>query len=697
MAEFLPGETGSRLESGTAPATVSDSARNDRGVIVVRCHCTECGKAPQRSRFQDRSQVRRPAQGSQLPCCGGQPGSVDFLPALSPQRKTDAGVRFGGKMNPNIKLSFLLLLTGSLPGFLIADETETYELKPILVVTPTRMIEPLSDSLASVSLITREDIELSVAEDLFELLRLQPGIDIVRSGGPGAQTSIFMRGSNSNHILVLIDGVRVSSANTGGFVWEQLPLNQVERVEIVRGPRGSLYGSDSIGGVIQIFTRSSPEPYARATGGSYGTAEIDGGLGYRGENTQISINAGYRHVNGFSVQNPDGYSYNPDDDGYENTNLGIRGSTQASFGSWQYSFLGLKSQSEFDQGVSDTNQSVASLGLHGNFTPDWNYQLLAGYTREKLDSDFEFFTTGFKSRRYEFSWQNQYDPGKNARLSFGADYYHENGESLDSWDESRSNAGLFMSYDYYLDKLHLQLGGRYDDNSRFGSEFTGQAALGYELGEAWQVMGSYGSAFRGPNLNEQFSPGFGGLFAGNPDLQPESSDSVELGLRWQHENIGTFTAAVYRTDVKDMISFTGELYQALNIDQALLKGVELNYTLSRAGWLLNANATFQSAENQLTNEPLLRRPDQKGSITVDRRFSNGSWIGMEWFYSGSRPDFGGITLTSYSLVNLRAGWVFSPAWQLELRSDNLANQQYEPAFGFNAPGRAWYISLAWMP
>jgi vitamin B12 transporter len=620
-----------------------------------------------------------------------------LLPALSPQRKTDAGVRFGGKMNLTKNLFILLPFAGGLPGFLMAEEAETYELKPNLVVTPTRMIEPLSESLASVSLITREDIDLSVAEDLFELLRLQPGIDIVRSGGPGAQTSIFMRGSNSNHILVLIDGIRVSSANTGAYVWEQLPLNQVERVEIVRGPRGSLYGSDSIGGVIQIFTRSSPKPYARATGGSNGTAAAEGGLGYRGEHTQISINAGYRHVNGFSAQNPDGFSYNPDDDGYENTNLGIRGSTQAGFGSWEYSLLGLDSESEFDQGVSETSQSIASLGLHGSFSPEWDYQLLGGYTREKLVSDFEYFTTGFTSRRYEFSWQNQYNPGQNARLSFGADYYHETGESLYSWDESRNNAGLFVSYDYYLDRLHLQLGGRYDDNSIFGSEFTGQMALGYDIGEAWQIMGSYGSAFRGPNLNEQFSPGFGGLFAGNPDLDPESSVSSELGLRWQHENLGTFSAAAYRTAVEDMISFTGEQYQAINIDKALLKGFELEYTLSRAGWQIDANLTFQRAEDQVSQEPLLRRPDQKGSITVDRHFSKGSWVGLEWFYSGKRQDFGGITLASYSLINLRAGWKFAPSWRLELRGDNLANEDYEPAYGFNAAGRSWYVSLAWMP
>jgi vitamin B12 transporter len=600
-------------------------------------------------------------------------------------------------MIPNKNFPVLLLFAACFTSLLEADEIDTYELKPNLVVTASRMVESLSDSLASISVITRDDIEISVAEDLFELLRMQPGVDIVRSGGPGAQTSVFLRGSNSNHVLVLIDGVRVSSANTGAYVWEQLPLNQVERVEIVRGPRGSLYGSDSVGGVIQVFTRSSPDPYARVTGGSYGTADIEGGLGYEGENTKISVNAGYRHVDGFSAQNPDGFSYHPDDDGFQNANLGIKGSTESGYGRWQYSFLGLDSESEFDQGESDTRQYVASLGFHGSFSPNWDYQLLGGYTKEKLHSDFEFFTSGFDSRRYELSWQNQYDPGQNGKLSFGLDYYNENGKSQDSWNESRNNTGLFASYDLYVDRLHFQLGGRYDDNSRFGNKFTGQLALGYDIGEDWQIMGSYGSAYRGPNLNEQFSPGFGGLFAGNPDLDPESSTSGELGLRWQHELIGTFSAAAYRTDVKDLIAFNGELFQAINIYRARLEGIELEYSFSRAGWLLNANATFQNTEDRATGESLLRRPDQKGSVSLDRRFTNGSWLGLGWFYSGKRSDFGGITLDSYNLLNLHAGWAFSPAWQLEFRGDNLTDNDYEPAYGFNSAGRSWFVSLAWKP
>jgi vitamin B12 transporter len=593
--------------------------------------------------------------------------------------------------------SFLLISAVVCSSSVLAGDEETYELKPNLVVTPSRMVEPLDKTLASVSLITRDDIELSVAEDLLDLLRLQPGVDVVRSGGPGSQTSVFLRGSNSNHVLVLIDGVRVSSSNTGAYSWEQLPVNQVERVEIVRGPSGSIYGSDSIGGVIQVITRSSPDPYARITGGSYGTIEFEGGFGYRGEKSQISVNAGYRNVDGFSAQNPDGFSYHPDDDGFEGLNLGIKASTDTDYGSWQFNLLALDNESEFDQGISDARQLVTSLEFRSNFSENWQYQLLGGYINDELETDFGFFTTDFQSRRYNISWQNQLATGDSGKLSFGLDYYREKGKSQFTWDESRNNTGLFASFDQHFSFFHLQVGGRLDDNSVFGTQFTGQVAAGYEFSDSWQLTGSFGSAFRGPNLSEQFSPGFGGFFAGNPDLDPESSTSGELGLRWEHDTAGSFSAALYRTDVEDLIAFAGTDFQAINIAEARLEGLELDYSAAWNGWLLNANATFQNTKDLSTGEPLLRRPDEKGSITLDHKFANGSWLGLEWFVSGERADFGGIKLDGYSLFNLKAGWFFTPTWRLEIRGDNLLDEDYEPAFGFNSPGRSYYVSLAWIP
>jgi len=590
-----------------------------------------------------------------------------------------------------------ILLAVSLPGLLLANDNDVLELEPIQVVTPSRTAEPFGQAIASVSVIGREDIELSAAEDLFELLRLQPGVDIVRSGGPGAQTSVFLRGSNSNHVLVLIDGIRVSSANTGAYAWEQLPLNQVERVEIVRGPRGSLYGSDAIGGVIQIFTRSNPDPHARFTAGSYGTVEFAGGWGYRGERSRLSINAGYRDVEGFSAQNQNGFSYHPDKDGLEATSLGIKGSTDAEHGSWRYSLLATDNRAEFDQGHSEADQVILALEFLAAFSANWDYQVLGGYVRDDLFTDFEFFTTDFRSERYQLTWQNQLHLADSGQLNFGLDAYQESGWSADSWDQDRHNLGLFASYDRGWDRLRLQFGGRFDDNSRFGSELTGQLALAWDIGDAWQFTGSYGSAFREPNLSEQFSPGFGGLFPGNPDLDPESSTSTEVGLRWRHEVFGEIQASAYHTEVNDLIAFNGEFFQAINIDRARLEGIELGYSLVHGNWLFKANATLQDTEDRTTGQDLLRRPREKGSVALDRHFVNGSWIGLEWFYSGERDDFGGFVLDSYNLLNLKAGWAFSPAWRLELRGDNLTDEEYEPAYGFNAAGRAFYVSLAWLP
>jgi vitamin B12 transporter len=573
---------------------------------------------------------------------------------------------------------------------------QALELKPDLVVTPSRRLEAIGDTLASVSVITREDIEISVAQDLFELLRLEPGVDVVRSGGPGAQVSVFLRGSNSNHVLVLVDGVRVSSANSGAYAWEQLPLNQVERVEIVRGPHASLYGSDAIGGVIQVLTRGNADPYTRVTTGSYGTSEVEGGFGFRGENSELSINAGYRKIDGFSAQNPDGFNYHPDDDGFEAANIGVKGSTHIDAGTWKYSLLAIDSETEFDQGVSDTRQWLTSVSFEGRIRQDWNYKLLGGYVNDRLDSDFIFFATGFRSNRLDLTWQNQLDISGGV-LSFGLDYFRESGESRDTYDETRNNAGLFASLDRDFSHTQLQIGARLDENSEWGSEFTGHLAGGVELGQSWQLRASLGSAFRGPNLNEQFSPGFGGFFAGNPDLRPESSATAEIGLDWVQDRGGSFSAALYRTDIDDLISCTGANFQAVNIEQARPEGLELEYSFARDGWLLRANLTLQDSKDKRSGEALLRRPEEKGTVSLDRKYANGSWLGLEFFASGKRPDIGGITLDSYYLLNFRGGWAITDTLRTELRADNLLDEDYEPAFGFNSPDRSFFLSLAWMP
>jgi vitamin B12 transporter len=571
-----------------------------------------------------------------------------------------------------------------------------YELTPSLVVTPARGEQQLEGLLDAVSVISREDIERSAAEDLPELLRLLPGIDVVRSGPAGSQTSVFIRGGNSNHVLVLIDGIRVSSANTGAYAWELLPVNQIERIEVVRGPKGSVYGSEAIGGVIQIFTRSRPEPYARLTAGSWGAREFAGGWGVESGATRISINGGYRETDGFSAQNPDGFSFDPDDDGLEAANLGINASRQLANGALRFSLLQADTETEFDQGKSDADQSLVSLRYRGAIAPDWQHELVGGYVHDRLRSDFGAFATGFRSERYDFAWQHEVSIAPRSMIRFGFDHSREAGEDQGSFDETRSNSGLYAGVEHSMARWLWQASARVDDNSEFGEELTGQLGLGFDLSEHWRLGATFGSGFRGPNLNEQFSPGFGGLFTGNPELEPESSESAEVSLRWTGEN-AALSVAVYRTSVDDLIVFAGPAFQAINIERARLQGMEFEYTLERGPWSIAANATFQDAEDRGSGRPLLRRPDEKGSLTVDRRFGKASWIGLEWYLSGRREDFGGISLASYQLVNLRAGWQLRPAWRLELRADNLLDENYEPAFGFNGAERSFFASVAWAP
>jgi len=568
------------------------------------------------------------------------------------------------------------------------------ELDPLRVITASRYEQPAGEALASISVITRYDIERSGAQDLFELLRLQPGLDVVRTGGAGAQTSVFMRGGNSSHTLVLIDGVRAASANTGAYAWEHLPLNLVERVEIVRGPRSALFGSEAIGGVIQVFTRVSDAPYARTTLGSDATRELETGAGFGLGPLSVSVSAGLRRADGFSSQNVRGYSFHPDNDGFESRNLGVSGTRKTRAGEWRFRLAAMDNEVEFDQGVSEFGQLLGSVSRDGRLRDGWEYRFRVGLVDEHLDSDFGFFATEFESRRLDLGWENRLRLA-NGTLAFGFDYQAETGASDSSYDRSRRNAALYALWDRTLGPARVQLSGRLDGNSVFGSEFTHQAGLRLDAGKSGALLALWATAFRAPTLNEQYSPGFGGLFAGNPALGPETSDSLEISYRADFGSAGRLAAAAYDSDVDRLIDFTGPAFGAVNIDRVRLRGLELDWSRAQGPWALGMNATFQHARNLSSGSDLLRRPARKGSLTARRSFDHGSWLGAEWFASGDRLDIGGLVLPGYSVLNLSGGYRVNDSLGLELRLDNLLDADYEPAFGFNGAGRSFFLSLAY--
>ncbi len=564
-----------------------------------------------------------------------------------------------------------------------------------ITITASRIEQTVAEALASVTVISRADIELSQAADLAELLRAQAGIDISRSGGPGSQTSLFLRGSNSNHTLVLVDGVRVSSVHTGAFAWENLPLAQVDHIEVVRGPRGGYYGSDAIGGVIHIHTRRPDGARLSLTGGSFGTGRIDAGAVMELPRGQAALSVHHQEVGGFSAQNPAGFAYHPDDDGFRESGALLTLDQELGRHRLDAGLRAHRAEVEFDQGVSDTDTGQLALRLHGPLAEHWEHALNLGWVDEQRTTP-EFFTR-FDSERVDLDWQISYRGRARHRLTAGLAYVDEQGVSLEtfgnsvSYSGSRRNAAAFGGWQFGLGRQDLELALRYDDNSEFGSEWTGHLAWAHPLGRHGGLTASYGRAFRAPTLSEQLSPGFGGLFAGNPELAPERSDSIEVGLRYAFPN-QRLGLSVYRTRIDDLIAFSGVDFQAVNLARAAIDGFEAEYQWRSRHWRLEANLTLQDTEDRLTGEPLLRRADEKLALAADRLFAGGARLGADVLYTGERADFAG-SLDGFWLVGVRASHPIGTRWRIGARLSNLLDEEYEPALGFNGAGRAAYLTL----
>ena len=572
--------------------------------------------------------------------------------------------------------------------------------QPEVVVTASRVAEPETDSLASVTVITREEIERTQAPDLLELLRLRAGIDVNRTGGMGQSTGFFLRGTASNQSLVLIDGIRVASSNSGLFDFAHLPLEQIERVEIVRGPRASWYGSDAIGGVIQVFTRQPDGPVVRASGGTYSTYGGSAGWGVRGEHGGFHATLGGQASDGFSATTPDNFSYDPDDDGYINRNFSLGGDTMLGTQKLSGTFIGTLADVEFDEGRTDARNHSLGATLAGPLTTHWSHSLTLGSAREDLETP-AFFAL-FHSRRETADWLNQFDVSDDTRIGAGLNYIHEAGETRDTfsglpqYEATRTNRALFANVHTSAGAFDGELAVRHDDNSAFGGESTYQAAGAWRF-DGGRVFASYGEGFRAPTLNELYSPGFGGLFAGNPDLDPERSRSGELGVDW-NPGAHDFSLRAYRTKVEDLVDFSGgETFQAVNVKRAEINGAEAEWNWrSASGWTLGASATYDRARDEDTDVDLVRRPRRKLVARLGQEVGADFAWGVDAQYASSRRDFGG-SLDPYTVVAGYLDWRFARSWRTGLRVDNAFDREYALVSGYATPGRSYFLTLAWEP
>jgi vitamin B12 transporter len=592
--------------------------------------------------------------------------------------------------------------------------------QPAVIVTGVRHAQTVDDALASVTVIDRNQIEKSPEVDLIGLLAHQAGVDVSRTGGAGQSSTVFLRGANSNQTLVLIDGIRVASATNSVFDFANLPLGQIERIEIVRGPRAAFWGSDAIGGVIQIFTRKPKRFEASAEVGSYG---LRGGVVSFGTPTDteshLGVTAGDERQRGFSATHPDPgnpfSSFNPDDDGYRNRNVSIRGNTPLGTQTLGIAAIYTNGNAMFDIGPtlgrdptnSNARNTSGGATLSGPLAAHWSQSLTIGGAENDITTPV--FGSETSSHRTSLDWVNTLDAIAGGNFTFGGNWQHESGTSISGFSDlpggieyakSQTNAAGFVGYDAKFGSHQVELALRHDHNSQFGGATTGTVAWGFKLNEETRLRASWGQGFRAPSFDELYSPGFGTppfvFFAGNSALQPERSQSIEAGLEFKPSSAHTFNISAWRTRVSNLIAFDGMNFDAVNIARAALDGAELSYRYNSGPWSAGASATVQNPRDEDTGEPLLRRPKRKLAADLRYDFGNGMDLSVDGLAASARADFAG-ELHPYALLNVAAGWNFHPGWRLEARLGNLFDEHYELAQGYNTPGRNGQLTLAWQP
>ncbi|MBI3052596.1 MAG: TonB-dependent receptor [Betaproteobacteria bacterium] len=584
-------------------------------------------------------------------------------------------------------------------------------LAPEVVVTASRLDQPLTDTIAHTTVITQKDIRESQAADLPSLLRREAGFEFVQNGGIGTSSSIFMRGGDGRQTLILIDGVRVGSATLGTTSIEHVMLDQVERVEIVRGNVSALYGANAIGGVIQIFTKQgygAPRAEARAMAGSRGTNRVSGGYSGGVDDTRFSLNVSRFQTNGFSaIDTRQAPRANPDNDGYRNESFSGQLSQRLAAGHE----IGLRAYQsagkvEFDSAFGtptnlhtlDATLSSYALSSENQFTSSWKSRVTVAQGADKSTSFTNGARTGrFNTENMQYLWQNDFSLARGHVITAGLERQQQRVDSTTVYQVTgRKVNGAVLAYSGCLNAHQLQASIRRDQYSDFGGANTWLTGYGYEINPRWKLTAMRSNAFTAPTFNQLFFPGFG-----NPGLQPEKALSNELGLQYA---AGThlLRLALFHTEYRNLIQSVAVapgVFQSLNIGQARVEGAELSYTGQFDGWDIRASLTAQDPINTATGAQLRRRGKTFGNLSVNTTLS-GWRLGAETIVGSSRPDNNivsgaPVTLGGYTVVNLTARYPLSKSTFIAARLENAFDEHYQVAHGFNTPGRGLFASLAW--
>ncbi|PCI51618.1 MAG: hypothetical protein COB51_01595 [Moraxellaceae bacterium] len=599
--------------------------------------------------------------------------------------------------------ALMLGLSAALPANAnTGDSNENDAANNTVVITATRTEQSLDSTLAATTVITREDIERYQARDLPELLNRVVGLTITSNGAKGSAASIFTRGTNSNHTLIIVDGQRINSATLGSTAFQFINPDQIERIEIVRGARASLYGSDAIGGVIQIFTKQGSQKakgLVKVATGTNNTQEIQ--LGAQGgfEKTQFNLNHSYIYSGGFdSTVSKDPLS--EDDDAYINKSLNTnithqlndrvsvsasylqnRGenefdrSSQGAFGSFEIETIQLSTDIEVNEYLGLT----AKIGKATDLSTDQN---------EEPDSTTDTFETNRTSAalQAEIAFTDQ------QTIVVAHDYFDD--KVVDSTMSNRKTESDILQYIADFEYVSVATSIRQDRIEHIGTEVTESIDFGFHVTPSLLASISWGSAFRAPTVSD---------LSANPDVDPESSINREFGLKGTglkgQDHQFKWQVSAFQNRINQLIAWSPDAagtWKPGNIDKAEIKGVELSFSTILFDWQLSSNATYIDAEDATTHTQLLRRPKQTLNVDLDRRWQKVSF-GTSLHASNERFDFGDVEIAGFGTVDLRTAYHCNDELKFQFSVTNLFDQDYQLVNTYNTEGVGAMLAVVYQP
>jgi vitamin B12 transporter len=579
-----------------------------------------------------------------------------------------------------------------------------------VVVTAARVEQKLPDTLPSTSVISRQDIEAAPATDLPDLLRTFTSFGVAQTGPLGTQASVFVRGANSNQVLVLIDGAPLSRADFGSAPWELIPLDQIDHVEIVRGNLSSLYGGSAVGGVVQIFTKHGAGASVALGAGGAGAAEASVSFGRRFGDAltplDLSASLSGQTSRGFSARDAKvDPSANPDRDPAHQDGATVAvGKTWAPGQRTQLSFMHTRTHSTYDgytapvveQDTLDTELDSFSLQSHHQVLSDLKLDLSAGETLQHFsdptEADSEFgpgSTSGSGRTRLlgaQVDWRFAPDHGVQVQFENRSERF---GEQLDPQRTRVTNSERIGYLGSFLDAVDVQANLRHDDADDYGSADTGLLALGWRVTPAWKIVGQVSTAFSAPSFSDL-------EFAAAPEtLKAEHSRDIELGVHWT--GAGWLARATWFSQRQhDLIGFDTH-FEAVNIGHSANRGVELAADGDTGYGRVGLDATFQDPRDTDTGRALARRA--RTVVTASWRVRVAGWdSGAYVHYNGRRADVDPVTFASVqakarTTLGLSTQHALTPNWSLGAKIDNVTNSATPEVLGYTAPRRTWLVTL----